>query len=269
MQITDFASLDISNVLVNLAKLEASYKATGAKLGSTVRLNLDTAQADTKLRELEARLTGLRGKSVPLNIEAAAGAGVSPHLNPESVKQIEAQVIGLAERLNRTLMLSIRLRFEGGDPLAGLVATITRTVKAIEDLNVTLASASKFTTVYKEQTQSVDGVVLNLARAIKQLAQEQKNGQVDAGLLTASMTALRAKVTELSASATLGSRDALVLGQAYRTASAALGQAAQKASPLAESIELIRVKVSGLRAAYQTGTIGQQEFISKSKRLRA
>jgi hypothetical protein len=267
VEIRDIAVLDISNVLVNLEKLEANYKATGARLGSNVRLNLDTASADAKLRELETRLTGLRGKNIPITVEGGAAASVAPHLNQESIKQIETQVIGLAERLTKSLMLTIRLRFEGGDPLSGLISTVMRAVQAIEDLNAVLASGGKITTTYREQTQSVDSVVLNLARAIKQLAQEQKNGQIDAAQLTASMTALRAKVVELSETAVLGSKDALVLGQAYRTASASLGEAALKASPLAASIESIRVRVSGLRAAFQTGEVGEKEFILAAQAL--
>ncbi|GGJ65385.1 hypothetical protein [Deinococcus aquiradiocola] len=270
MEIRDVAVLDISNVLTNLSKLEATYKATGARLGSSVRLQLDTSQAEVKLRDIEARLTGLRGRVIPVNLQGAGAAVLStlaPKLNPDALRAIEAQVTALAERLLARLTLTVKLRMEGGDPFASLIATVNRTVQAIEALTAALASAGKLTGTYGQQAQGASSTVANLARTIKQLAQEQKNGQIGAAELTASMTALRAQVTQLSQTTTLGSRDAIILGQAYRTASAALGETAAKVSPLAESIELIRVKVSALRAAYQNGTIGEQQFIAGARTL--
>ncbi|GGR11379.1 hypothetical protein [Deinococcus ruber] len=266
-EVRDIALLDISNPIANLLKLEAEYKTTGSRLGSKVRLTLDTTQPDAALRSLEARVNALTTKARTVPVNTGTGAGVAPKLDTASITALETQIKGVAARLQNTLSLTVKLRLKGSSPLSELAANIGRAIRALEDLNVALAAGNKITTTYKVQAQAVDTTVLALARSIKQLALEQKNGLIDGAELTAQMGALRARVVELSASTTLGSRDALVLGQSYRTASAALGETAQKASPLAESIELIRVKVSALRAGYQSGMIAEQDFTTRMTAL--
>ena len=267
MEIRDLALLDISNVLLNLDKLEANYKAVGARLGSNVRLNLDTTQADAKLRELETRLTGIDAKAGSARVGLAGPSLIAPRLDPAAETATEASVKSLAGRLQSLLTLTVRLRTQGADPVTELVSTIMLAVKAIEDLGVALSGAGKIVTQFRTETASISTPVQAVATAIKQLALEQKNGVIGASELISSMTALRGRVIELGAAAEFGSKDAVVLGQAYRTASAALGEAALKSSPLAASIESIRVRASGLRAAFQTGAIGQAEFLAGARAL--